>query len=477
MKYEIVIWLEIHIKLNSKTKLFCSCKNDQEFNDLKSNTNICSVCTWQPWSLPVLQKESLEKAIILGLALNCKINEFSNFDRKSYFYPDLPMGYQITQFFHPTNTDWYVNFFINDYEEEKKVSIKQAHMEADAWKTIHEWWKAYLDFNRAATPLVEIVTWPDFRLTEEVIEFLKELQRIVRYNDVSYADMEKWQLRCDVNISLREKWATKLWTRVELKNMNSFSAIKRAIEHEYKRQEKILKDWKSIEQETRGWNDTKGSSYVMRSKENALDYRYFPEPDLPILKLDKNFIEEQKKHVVESPFSRAKRYKKEYNFNKEFITTLISSKTMSDYFENLIKDGIKPKLAWKYMANILSRYLNDQQINLEDVKFSYDDFKTIIEKEQNGELLENQAKDVFNYMVKTWKKPLDIIEEKWYKSQDDNELEAIVKEVLQENQKVVEDIKNWQLKAIWFLVWQVVKKSQWKANPVKAKDMLLKIVQ
>ena len=477
MEYEIVIWLEIHVKLNSKTKIFCSCKNEQNFDNLEKNKNICPVCTWQPGALPVLQEWVLKKAVQLGLALNCKINETSNFDRKSYFYPDLPMGYQITQLFHATNTNWYVNFFINNYTEEKKVNILQAHMEADAWKTIHEWWKAYLDYNRAATPLVEIVTFPDFRSDEEVVEFLKELQRIVRFNNVSYADLEKWQMRCDVNISLREKWVEKLWTRAELKNMNSFSAIKRAINHEYKRQEKLLKAWKTIDQETRGWNDVKGNSYTMRSKEDALDYRYFPEPDLPVLRLKKDFIEEQKKYIQESPFSRSKRYKEKYNFNKEFITPLISSKTMSDYFENLVKDEINPKLAGKYMVNILSRYLNDEQIELEDVKFSYEDFKTIIEKEQNQELLENQAKDVFKEMVATWKKPLDIIEEKGYKPQDDSELENIIKQVLQENQEAIKDIKEWKLKAAWFLVWQVMKKSQWKANPWKAKDMIIKIAQ
>ncbi len=476
-KYEIVIWLEIHVKLNSETKLFCSCKNEQNFDGLEKNKNICPVCTWQPGALPVLQKWPLQKAIQLGLALNCDINEFSNFDRKSYFYPDLPMGYQITQLFHPTNTNWYVNFFISEYSEEKKVNITQAHMEADAWKTIHEWWKAYLDYNRAATPLVEIVTWPDFRSDEEVVEFLKELQRLVRFNNVSHADLEKWQMRCDVNISLRPVWQKEFWTRVELKNMNSFSAIKRAINHEYKRQEKLLEAWKQIDQETRGWNDMKWNSYTMRSKEDALDYRYFPEPDLPGLKLEQDFINEQKSYIQESAFARAKRYKEKYNFNKEFITPLIASKTMSDYFENLIQDGIKPKLAGKYMVNILSRYLNDEQKELEDVSFSYWNFKTIIEKEQKQELLENQAKDVFKTMVETWKDPLEIIEEKWYKVQDDSELEKIVQEVLQENQEAIADIKEWKLKAAWFLVWQVMKKSQWKANPWKAKDMIIKMAE
>ena len=456
--------------------MFCSCKNVQNFDEVKPNENTCAVCTWQPGALPVLQQEALEKWVKLWLALNCKINKFSNFDRKSYFYPDLPMGYQITQLFHPTNTDGEVKFFINDYKEEKSVRIKQAHLEADAWKTIHEWWKAYLDFNRAATPLVEIVTDPDFRSDEEVVEFLKELQRIVRFNNVWDADLEKWQMRVDVNISLREEWEEKFWTRVELKNMNSFSAIRRAIQHEIKRQKKLLEAWKEVEQETRWWNDSKWSSYTMRSKEDALDYRYFPEPDLPPLHLDDNFIEKQKQQLVENSFSRAKRYKEEYGFHKEFITPLISDLEISNYFENLVKDGIKPKNAAKWIVTILLRYLNDDSISLNDVKFTYEDFKTLLEKEQNGEILANQAKDVFKIMYETGRKPEEIIEEKWYKAQDDGEMEKIIQEVIAENQKAVEDIKAGQMKAIWFLVWQVMKKSQWKANPAKAKDMLMKAI-
>jgi len=475
-KYEIVIGLEIHIKLNSETKLFCSCKNQQNFDDLAPNTNICSVCTGQPGALPVLQQWALEKWIKLGLALNCKINKISNFDRKSYFYPDLPIGYQITQLFHPTNVDGYVDFFIDNYQEVRRVKITQAHMEADAGKTIHEWWRAYLDYNRAATPLVEIVTWPDFRSDEEVVEFLKELQRMVRFNNVWDADLEKWQMRCDVNISLREEWTEEFWTRVELKNMNSFSAIKRAIEHEYKRQKKLLEARKEINQETRGWNDAKWSSYTMRSKEDALDYRYFPEPDLPPLKLEDDFIEEQRKELVERSFSRAKRYKEKYNFNKEFITPLISDLEISNLFEKLVADDIKAKNAWKLIVNMLLRYLNDNQISLSQANLNYDWFKLIIKKEQDGELLANQVKDVFKIMMEENKNPEKTIEEKGYKAQDDSELESIVQEILNENQETVADIKEWKMKAIWFLVGQVMKKSQWKANPAKAKDMIMKLV-
>ena len=475
-KYEMVIGLEIHIKLNSDTKLFCSCKNQQEFDELKPNTNICPVCTGQPGALPVLQEGPLKKAVKLWLALNCKVNEFSNFDRKSYFYPDLPMGYQITQLFHPTNVEWSVSFFVNDYQEEKTVKIKQAHIEADAWKTIHEGGKAYLDYNRAATPLVEIVTYPDFRSEDEVVEFLKELQRIVRFNNVWDADLEKGQMRCDVNISIRPVGLDEFGTRVELKNMNSFSAIRRAIQHEFKRQVKLVESWKEVDQETRWWNDAKWTSYTMRSKEDALDYRYFPEPDLPPLHLTKEFIEEQKNDIVESSFSRAKRYKEKYGFHKEFITPLISDLEISDYFEKLVKDGIKPKNAAKWIVTILLRYLNDDNIPLKDAKFTYNQFLTLLKKEQDGEILHPQAKDVFKEMYNSGRNPEEIIEEKWYKAQDDGELEELVKSVLDENPQAVADIKEWKMKAIWFLVGQIMKKSAWRANPAKAKDMIMKLV-
>jgi len=218
----LTIWLEIHIKLNSENKMFCQCKNEQNFDTLEPNTNICPVCTGQPGALPTLSEDVLLLALKLGKALNCKINKESQFDRKSYFYPDLPMGYQITQLYKPTNTDGEVSFFVNNYEEEKKIRILDAHMENDTAKMIHEWWQSLIDFNRAGTPLIEIVTWPDFSNDDEIVEFLKELQRIVRYNNISNADMEKWQMRVDVNISIRKNESDPLWTRVELKNINSF---------------------------------------------------------------------------------------------------------------------------------------------------------------------------------------------------------------------------------------------------------------
>ena len=290
-EYLLTIGLEIHIKLNTPNKMFCQCANEQNFETLMPNTHICPVCTGQPGALPTLSKEVVDKALLLGKALHCKVNEYSQFDRKSYFYPDLPMGYQITQLYKPTNVEGQVSFFLNNYTQEKTVHILDAHMENDTAKMIHNGGEALLDFNRAGTPLVEIVTNPDFTSTDEVVEFLKELQRLMRYNDISSADMEKGQMRCDVNISVRKNSSDPLGTRAEIKNINSFGMVKRAIEHEQARQEAIYEKGETFSQQTRGRDDAKGESYLMRSKEDALDYRFFPEPDLPPLHISKETIE------------------------------------------------------------------------------------------------------------------------------------------------------------------------------------------
>ena len=247
----LTIGLEIHIKLKSAHKMFCQCKNEQNFDDLLPNTNVCPVCTAQPGALPTLSEDVLEKALLLGKALNCNINKISTFDRKSYFYPDLPMGYQITQLYHPTNTQGYVSFFLNNYTTEKTIHIQDAHMENDTGKMIHDGGQALLDFNRAGTPLIEVVTMPDFRSTEDVVEFLKELQRIVRFNGLSDADLEKGQMRVDVNISVRNSESDPFGTRVEVKNINSFGMIKRAIEHEQTRQEQLYAVGEAFAQQTR----------------------------------------------------------------------------------------------------------------------------------------------------------------------------------------------------------------------------------
>ncbi len=473
-KYEYRIWLEIHIKLNSINKLFCQCKNEQEFDDLQANTNVCPVCMGQPGALPVLNKEPLEKAILLGHALKCQVNEFSAFDRKSYFYPDLPAGFQITQLPFPTNWNGLVNFFINNFEDEVEIKIERAHIENDAGKTIHEWWKWILDYNRAGTPLVEIVTFPDFTSDEEVVEFLKELQRIARYNNIWFADLERWQMRVDVNISVRKKWETKLGTKVEVKNMNSFWSIKRAIEFEFERQVELIEKWWSVDQETRWRDDAQKLSYTMRSKEDSLDYRYFPEPDLPKLKLEKDYIDEIKQRLVESPYSRIKRYKEEYKFNKEYINSLISSHDINDYFEYMVQNWIDYALAAKWIVGSVLRFLSDAGTTIADLKFTKEQFISFLKLIQDGKLMDSHAKQVLFEMKDTGKNPEKIIEEKWLKPIDNSEIESIVQQVLNDNPNAVEDFKNGKMNAVGFLVGQVMKKSAGKADPKTAKELIEK---
>lgn len=475
-KYEYVIWLEIHIKLNSVNKLFCQCKNEQEFDELQPNVNVCPMCTWQPWALPVLNKEPLEKAIILWYALGCKINEFSRFDRKSYFYPDSPCWFQITQLEIPTNGLWEVKFFIDDFQTERVIRIERAHIENDAWKTVHEGWMWIVDFNRTGTPLVEIVTFPDFRSDDEVVEFLKELQRIARYNNVWNADLEKWQMRVDVNVSVREKGVETFWTRVEIKNMNSYGAVRRAIAHEFERQVELIENNKPVSQETRGWDDSSKSSYTMRSKEDSHDYRYFPEPDLPVVKLDKSYLESLEKWIAINTYSRIKRYKEEFSFNKEYINALIQFVEVNEFFHENIDKWIDPKLAAKWIISYVIRFMNDHGVSLSQMKFSKDQFYNFLKLIADWKLPEAQAKLVLFDMIETWKNPEQIIDEKWFKPVDAWEIEWIVKSVLDANPNAVADLKNWKMNAIWFLVWQVMKQSAWKADPKSVKDIIEKLI-
>ena len=477
-KYLKTIWLEIHIKLNTPSKMFCQCKNEQNFDTLLPNTNICPVCTWQPGTLPTLSKDVLKLSLKLGKALNCKINKESQFDRKSYFYPDLPMGYQITQLYKPTNVDGEMSFFVKNYEEEKKVNILDAHMENDTAKMIHNEGQALIDFNRAGTPLVEIVTWPDFSNEEEVVEFLKELQRIVRYNDISNADMEKWQMRVDVNISIRENESDPLWTRVELKNINSFGMIKRAINNEYTRQIDMVEKWEKFEQQTRMWNDMEWISKLMRSKEDALDYRYFPEPDMPILSLSDETLQGCNDETLIIPHDIIKKFKQEYWFHKEYINALIGDQTTLNYFLDIVKDWIKPKTIAKRIAGPINAYMKENFVDINNLKFDIKQFKEFLKITEDWKIMDSQLKMVMEEMLETWKSAQEIIKEKWFDTPavDSGELEWIVKKVLEKNPNIVEQYKWGKTSTIGFFVWQVMKKTQWKANPKEVKEIVAKIL-
>ena len=474
----LTIWLEIHIKLNSENKMFCQCKNEQNFDTLEPNTNICPVCTGQPGALPTLSEDVLLLALKLGKALNCKINKESQFDRKSYFYPDLPMGYQITQLYKPTNTDGEVSFFVNNYEEEKKIRILDAHMENDTAKMIHEWWQSLIDFNRAGTPLIEIVTWPDFSNDDEVVEFLKELQRIVRYNNISNADMEKWQMRVDVNISIRKNESDPLWTRIELKNINSFWMIKRAILHEYNRQKTLLEKWEKVWQETRMRNDTEWISKMMRSKEDALDYRYFPEPDMPILQLNDEVLKNLDNEKLIIPYNIIKKFKQEYWFHKEYINALIGDFDTLLVFSELKEQWLDPKNIAKWISGPINAYMKENFVWINDLPFNLKQLSEFIKISDEWKIMDNQMKIVMDEMLKTWKSASEIVKEKWFDAPEisENDLENIAKKVLENNPTIVEQYKSGKTSTLWFFVWQVMKETAWKANPKIVGEILEKLL-
>ena len=403
----------------------------------------------------------------------------SQFDRKSYFYPDLPMGYQITQLYKPTNTNGEVSFFVNNYEEEKKIRILDAHMESDTAKMIHEWWQSLIDFNRAGTPLIEIVTWPDFSNDDEVVEFLKELQRIVRYNNISNADMEKWQMRVDVNISIRKNESDPLWTRVELKNINSFWMIKRAILHEYNRQKTLLEKWEKVWQETRMRNDTEWISKMMRSKEDALDYRYFPEPDMPILQLNDEILKNLDNEKLIIPHNIIKKFKQEYWFHKEYINALIGDFDTLLVFSELKEQWLDPKSIAKWISGPINAYMKENFVWINDLPFKLKQLSEFIKISDEWKIMDNQMKIVMDEMLKTWKSASEIIKEKWFDAPEisENDLENIAKKVLENNPTIVEQYKSGKTSTLWFFVWQVMKETAWKANPKIVGEILEKLLE
>ena len=483
MTYAIAIGLEIHLKIKSPNKLFCQCKNEQNFDTLIPNTHICPVCTWQPWALPTLSYEPYFKALILGKTLNCKINKISTFDRKSYFYPDLPMGYQITQLYHPTNIDGEVTFYTDDqYQQEKTIGIRDAHIESDTGKMIHDGGQALIDFNRAGTPLVEIVTQPDFRSATEVSAFLKELARRAKYNNISDADMDKWQMRIDVNISIRKTEFDTLGTRAELKNINSFSMVRKAIENEYKRQVDMLENGWKIKQETRSRNDQKGESFPMRSKEDALDYRYFPEPDLPPLHTDDVTLSKLDKIKVEIPHRLIKKFKEKYWFHKEYVNALINNKSTLDYFLVIQKKIItdqnkgKEKIIAKRIAGPISAYLKENFIETDKLPFTQQQFIEFLNIATKGKILDNQLKEVMAKMLMSGQSANEIIKTKWFDtpSINDDKLKIIIKKIIKENENIVSAYKNGKTSVMWFFIWQVMKATQGKSNPKKLQELISK---
>ena len=478
MEYVITVGLEIHLKLSSQTKIFCPCKNDQSLEDNRPNTHICPTCTGQPGALPRLSRQVVQKALLLWKAMNCQFNIRSSFDRKNYFYPDLPMGYQITQFYTPINVKGQVSFFLEGFEKELKVWITEAHLECDTAKSFHQGGQMLLDFNRAGTPLIEIVTWPDFDSAEAAVEFAKEIQRIAKRNDISDADMEKGQMRVDVNVSIRPSVDDPFGTRVELKNINSFSAIKRAIDAEVARQIQLKKAGETLTQETRRRDDLKGVSFAMRSKEDALDYRYFPEPDLPDLVLDQELLNQAEQGQLLIPSEKIRKMKSEYWFHKEFINALIGDLKVLNFFEEMVALGYDPKMIAKWIAGPISAYMTANFVAIDGLKVNKEQLISFFSLVKKGSLIDNQLKLVMEGMLQNGGDPEEIVKEKGFDAPafDENELKTIIQSVLDANESVVDQYRSGKTSVIGFLVGQTMKQTQGKANPKELQVLIAKML-
>jgi aspartyl-tRNA(Asn)/glutamyl-tRNA(Gln) amidotransferase subunit B len=473
MKYDTVIGLEVHVQLNTATKIFCSCST--QFGQ-GANTQTCPVCLGLPGVLPVLNKSVLDKSILAGLALNTEISHYSKFDRKNYFYPDLPKAYQISQLDKPICENGYIE--VKSGDSTKKIRINRLHMEEDAGKSIHSENPAekvsYVDFNRTGTPLAEIVTEPDISSSDEAYEYLSSLRQIMKYLNVSDCNMEEGSLRCDVNISLKPAGTETLGTKVEIKNMNSFKAIKTAIEHEIERQTDMLDDNETIYQETRLWDADKGITMSMRGKEESHDYRYFPDPDLAPIVIDDEYINKIKAELPELPKARLQRFMDEYQLPKLDAEILTATRQLADYYENTVKAGAIAKKASNWiMAELLANVEDSEKMN--NFIVTPEMLAKLLKLIENNTISGKIAKKVFSEMLQDGKDPEAIVEEQGLKQvTDTGAIEKIVDDVLAANQQSVEDFKNGKGKALGFLVGQVMQKSKGKANPQMVNEILKK---
>ena len=468
MKYIPVIGLEIHAEMLTKSKVFCTCAN--EFGGERNN-RVCPRCSGMPGTLPILNKEAVTLATRAGIALECEINEYSAFDRKNYFYPDLPKAYQITQFEYPICTNGHVKVL------DKDIRINRIHIEEDAGKLVHDDYEriSMADYNRCGVPLIEIVTEPDFRTIEEVQAFVEEIALRLKYAGVCDARLEQGSLRVDVNISIMPYGSDKFGTRAEIKNLNSVKAIGRAIEYEIQRQSEILDKGGEVVQETRRFNDNHGNTKSLRSKEEAHDYRYFPEPDIPPVSFSKEKIENIRKEMPEMPAKRFERYTKEYGLPSDDAGLIILNKAFSDFYDETVKIYDHYKAVSNIMLVELNRNLNDSGKTVEEHEFSPKDLAELVKMSEEGTISKNAAKDILKVMFETGKKPQDIAKENGLIMENNtSELEEIAERVIAENMDSVESYKAGNQKIFGFLMGQVIRYAGKSANPKLAKDILSK---
>lgn len=477
-EFEPVIGLEIHVQLASKTKLFCTCPNGVG-EDTKPNTAICPVCVGHPGVLPVLTEGALELAVRAGLAMNCQTNMYSSFSRKHYFYPDLPKGYQITQYDEPINGAGYIEITYGpkDNLQKKRIGIHHAHLEEDAAKSSHEAQYSLVDFNRSGSPLLEIVSMPDMRSPDEAYAYLTEIKRLMRWVGASNCDMEKGELRVDVNISLRPKGQEKFGTRAEIKNLNSFKGVREALIYEINRQTEILNNGGQIKQETRQWDKVELVTKPMRSKEDALDYRYFPEPDLPPVILQDSWFEKIRKSMPELPASKEARFM-QAGLSAYDAGVLTSSREISDYFEDVTKSGkVSLKTASNWIQTDLLGLLHAEKKEIEDSPIPAASLAELLEMTESGKINRKQAREVFEEIYKHGGSPAKIVEARgMVQVSDEGQLEEWAKAAIAANPKAVADYQKGNKAAIGALVGGVMKASKGKANPRAISQLLAKLL-
>ncbi len=501
MEYDVIIGMEIHAELKTKSKMFCHCDNDTEKK--KPNENICPICLAHPGTLPTANKQAINWTVLIGLALNCQINQLSKFDRKNYFYPDLPKGYQISQYDIPLCYNGYLE--ING----EKIDITRIHLEEDTGKLTHPTGRAYTlaDYNRAGTPLVELVTEPVIKNAETAKKFCQAYQQILRYTDVSSADMEKGEMRCEANVSVQEKgkWEYSdgqikpigkyhLNPKVELKNINSFKAVEKAIDYEIKRQVNAIKEGEKIVQETRGWNDNQGKTISQRIKETSADYRYFPEPDIPPIKISDKQLEELKKQLIELPPEKIKRFKEQYHLTADEAEIIVADKKLADFTEQVItelrawvdstgddwerqqKKLAKATVNW--LINEFLKHLNATKENVAATKITPENFAEFITLVYQEKINSSAAQTILAQMYKNGGDPTQIMADLGLEQVDNEaELEKTIKQIIKEFPKQLEQYRLGKENVLQFFVGQVMAKTKGKANPRIVIEILKKILK
>ncbi len=479
MKYEAVIGLEVHTELQTKTKIFCSCRTSFGADP---NTNVCPVCLGLPGVLPVLNKKVLEYAVRAGLALNCEISRFSKFDRKNYYYPDLPKNFQTSQFDLPICEHGYLDVEVEG--EKRRIRITRAHMEEDAGKLVHHGTSitdsdySLVDYNRTGTPLLEIVSEPDMRSAKEAVAYMEKMRAILQYVGISDCRMEEGSLRCDANVSVRPVGQKELGTKTEIKNINSFKGVERAIEYEAMRQAELLEDGGKVVQETRTWDEKEGVTKSMRTKEEANDYRYFPEPDLVPFTVSDEYIENIRKSLPELPDARKERYMKEFGLSSEDAVFMTNDKATADYFEAAVDAGADPKACVNWLMGEFASQLSTDGIEIAKAPVSAENLAALLKLISKGTISGKIAKKVFATMWKEGGNPEEIVKAQGLiQISDTAELSKLVDEVVGKNPKAVEDFKAGKKKAVGALVGQIMKATKGKANPRVINELLNKKLQ